>query len=490
MMNHFHISMLLFYFHHESWSMIFMMFPGPKVENNFKIEIQTRKCSICYDSEYAKRYFGKHQNLTERDDSIFQSKHQQCVSKCHNCEETFPNVKDLNNHLSICITMDCFDSLQQKIASAKEIEFAPSHDFFKKNSGTKKRTQRCPQCGDKMRNNQRSTKAHICENINHCDLCYTQLPAFAFEDHVRACLLKAENKLDEFKSAQSESFNQVRYENQECIDPVSPVEISSYQINSQSSESSLSKGSNSSQQSISSRNCESENSDLDAKRKNVYRAEYTSKKINNVTKKMNRQLEAIVENSLIEQKSILHSEKSSIRTRSQAACLQSSQSSNEQFGDDEKSDFFTKSIRRSKDFKHFATDLKPLLDFYKFCSNSEKRFLCASILPDTLTDENLNYYASLFNAKPKFIRQCHEERLLKLQEGKNYRIESHRSDKDQIMVDAEVKKAIIDKIDAECQIWPARDTNLANGRFSLFTISFFEQFYFIFTRKRNSVITI
>ena len=85
-------------------------------------------------------------------------------------------------------------------------------------------------------------------------------------------------------------------------------------------------------------------------------------------------------------------------------------------------------LRRSKDFKSFL-DISPMIDFFhSCCNNSEKRLILASVLPNQMEETDFTLFASLFQVKKNYVKMLHNERNIKLLEGRNYPILVTRSD--------------------------------------------------------------
>ena len=390
------------------------------------------------------------------------------------------------------------------------MSFHKSSDFTKKYKTAKRAKKHdivCPQCGDSIKGNVRALSDHQCQTVKRCNFCYTAIPAILFADHVQSCLQLAENKLLELEARKSDSpdarqsppeivpENVAEVRNEPVAENVSlpvaenvclsaaenvldnievdrdlPAQIHPTPNQSQSSSSSekcnppqkLSSQKSSSEKSSSQKSSSSQgydtNSDPDIKRHDFFHQQYESRKINDVKKDCHDKMDTILEKSILETRSILTSQKSSVRTRSQSRLLrQDSESSNEHFQPDStaKREFLKETLRKSHDLNDIGADLRPLLEMYKYASsNNEKRFLCASILPDILTEDDETYFAALFQTKREFILECHKERLLKMSEGRSYKIESHRCNLGQIQIDEQLKKSIIAKLDEDSQHWP------------------------------------
>ena len=104
------------------------------------------------------------------------------------------------------------------------------------------------------------------------------------------------------------------------------------------------------------------------------------------------------------------------------------------------------------------TPLEPAVSFFSSCCNAkEKKFILASLLPNELNQETVAMFAKAFSVKHCYVEECFQERIAKLHGGIKYEITSTQRSEGQVNLDEVTKRAIVDMIYSDSQLWPSME---------------------------------
>ena len=302
---------------------------------------------------------------------------------------------------------------------------------------SQKRTLPCSNCGEYLP--KRSPSSHTCNQIPECHFCFTQVPAKYLMHHVQQCQILAEAKLMLINLENIQTTSNSQASQPEIFRGLDNDGVSSQELNTSRNSSS----STDSKQKMTS------SSDEISKNYSQNRLKYIRK---SRKRSFGQGLEQILEEDRSFQKNLNESKRPCLRSESK---FSNEPVSSDSSLDNDNAEVLKKKLRKSNEYKHLSTDIKPFIKFFKQAANqNEKRLLLAALLPDELTENDLTHFSSLFHVKRDYVQEVHNERLLKVALGHEYPIEVLRSNKGQVRVSPEIKSAIIKAVDDASQYWP------------------------------------